>query len=86
MMTERRNPAGLNYKTMYRPYYFEVYDIIAAHPEGITSKEICGLMSEDIPSTKVGCICQGLSEIGVIENKGKVLNGTGGRMCVWRAR
>ena len=85
-MTERKNPAGRSHRTMYKPHYMEVYNIIVDHPEGITSKEICGLMSEKVPSTKVGCICQGLSKIGVIENKGKVLNGTGGRICVWRAR
>ena len=85
-LTERKNPAGLNYKTMHRPHYFEVYDIIVAHPMGITVREIRGLMPEEVTSTQVGCICQHLSEIGVIENKGKILNGTGGRICVWRAR
>ena len=85
-MTERKNPAGLNYKTMYRPHYFDVYDIIAAHPEGITVREIRRLMPEEVTSTQVGCVCQGLSEIGVIENKGKIPNGRGGRVCVWRAR
>ena len=61
-------------------------EFIAAHPMGITVREICELMPGAVTSTKVGCICQHLSEIGVIENKGKILNGTGGRICVWRAR
>ena len=86
MMTERKNPAGRSHRTMYKPHYMEVYNIIVDHPEGITSKEICGLMVEPIPPDRVGNICQNLSSMGLIEQKGKVYNGMRGRVCVWRAR